>query len=105
MGLTCENSAQYGIPLLVRGVVARAEARLVSDHPVCAAKVGFAEIFLDPQAPLFTRREINSLTCFCHSLESQLLKAGSGLCDIQITFGVSRDLMARPNDARRLDVG
>jgi len=26
------------------GVVARAETLLVSDHPVCGAKVGFAEI-------------------------------------------------------------
>jgi hypothetical protein len=28
----------------------------VSDHPVCGAKVGFAEIFLMPQPPLLTRR-------------------------------------------------
>jgi hypothetical protein len=26
----------------------------VSDHPVCGAKVGFAEIFLMPQTPLLT---------------------------------------------------
>src|SRR5262245_51735880 len=31
-------------------------AVLVSDHPVCGAKVGFAEIFLVPQPPLLTRR-------------------------------------------------
>ena len=29
-----------------------------SDHPVCGAKVGFAEIFLMPQTPLLTRRGI-----------------------------------------------
>ena len=28
----------------------------VSDHPVCGAKVGCAEIFLMPQPPLLTRR-------------------------------------------------
>jgi len=28
----------------------------VSDHPVCGAKVGFAEIFLMPRPPLLTRR-------------------------------------------------
>jgi len=27
----------------------------LSDHPVCGAKVGFAEIFLMPQPPLLTR--------------------------------------------------
>jgi hypothetical protein len=31
---------------------------LVSDHPVCGIKVGFAEIFLLPQPPLLTRRGI-----------------------------------------------
>src|SRR5262249_1846463 len=46
----------------------------------------------------------NSLACFRHSFKSQLLKSGSCLCDIQITFGVSRDLMARADHARRLDV-
>jgi hypothetical protein len=28
----------------------------VNDHPVCGAKVGFAELFLMPQPPLLTRR-------------------------------------------------
>jgi hypothetical protein len=32
---------------------------LVSDHPVCGIKVGFAEIFFMPQPPLLTRRGIN----------------------------------------------
>ena len=32
-----------------------AETLLVSDHAVCGAKVGFAEIFLMPQPPLLTR--------------------------------------------------
>jgi hypothetical protein len=32
---------------------------LVNDHPVCGAKVGFAEIFLMPQPPLLTRRGIS----------------------------------------------
>jgi len=30
----------------------------VSDHPVCGAEVGFAEISLMPQPPLLTRRGI-----------------------------------------------
>jgi hypothetical protein len=37
-------------------VVAHTERLLVSDHPGCGAKVGFAEIFLMPQPPLLTRR-------------------------------------------------
>jgi hypothetical protein len=37
-------------------VVGHTETWLVSDHPVCGAKVGFAEIFLMPQPPLLTRR-------------------------------------------------
>jgi hypothetical protein len=36
------------------GVVARNETWLVSDHPVCGAKVGFAENVLMPQPPLLT---------------------------------------------------
>ena len=46
-----KNSSGRDIPLLVKrggreatGVVAHTEASLVSDHPVCGAKVGFAEI-------------------------------------------------------------
>jgi hypothetical protein len=49
-------------PLLVRrggraaaGVVAHTETCLVSDHPVCGAKVGFARFFFMPQPPLLTR--------------------------------------------------
>ena len=38
------------------GVVAHTAMLLVSDHPVCGAKVGFAEIFLIPQPPFLTRR-------------------------------------------------
>ena len=75
------NSSDRDIPLLVRRggreadggrsprkparaqpstkVVAHTEASLVSDHPVCGAKVGFAEIFLMPQPPLLTRRGIS----------------------------------------------
>jgi hypothetical protein len=34
---------------------------LVSDHPVCGAKVGFAKIFLMPQPPLLTRRGMRLL--------------------------------------------
>jgi hypothetical protein len=34
---------------------------LVSDHSVCGAKVGFAEIFLLPQPPLLTRRGMRLL--------------------------------------------
>jgi len=48
-----DKLAHWRIPLLVRrggreaaGVVAHTEIWLVSDHPVCGAKVGFAEIFL-----------------------------------------------------------
>src|SRR5215813_6170904 len=36
--------------------VAHTEKWLVSDHPVCGKKVGFAEILLMPQPPLLTRR-------------------------------------------------
>jgi hypothetical protein len=39
-----------------RKVVAHTVTWLVSDHPVCGAKVGFAEIYLMPQPPLLTRR-------------------------------------------------
>ena len=39
---------------------AHTEILLVSDHPVCGVKVGFAEIFLMPQTPLLTRRGIDS---------------------------------------------
>jgi len=48
---------EYAIPLLVRrggreadGVVAHTERLLVSDHPGCGTKVGFAENFLDAAA-------------------------------------------------------
>jgi len=44
------------VAAIAAGVVARTETLLVSDHPVCGAKVGFAEIFLMPQPPLLTRR-------------------------------------------------
>jgi hypothetical protein len=40
------------------GVVAHKPGFGVNDHPVCGAKVGFAEIFLMPQPPLLTRRGI-----------------------------------------------
>ena len=36
-------------------MVAHSETWLLSDHPVCDAKVGFAKIFLMPQPPLLTR--------------------------------------------------
>jgi len=39
-------------------VVAHSETWLVGDHPVCGAKVGFAEIFSMPQPPLLMRRGI-----------------------------------------------
>jgi hypothetical protein len=47
--------------------------KLVSDHPVCGIKVGFAEIFLMPQPPLLTRRGINLLNVraqFIHTFEA-----------------------------------
>jgi hypothetical protein len=34
----------------------------VSDHPVCGAKVFFAEIFLMPQSPLLTRPHEEGIT-------------------------------------------
>ena len=37
-------------------MVAHTEKLLVSDHPGCGTKVGFAEIFLMPPPPLLTRR-------------------------------------------------
>src|SRR5215472_3567710 len=39
-------------------VVAHKPVVGVSDHPVCGAEVGYAEIFLMPQPPLLTRRGI-----------------------------------------------
>ena len=35
---------------IAAGVVAHTETLIVSDHPVCGAKVGFAENFLDAAA-------------------------------------------------------
>jgi hypothetical protein len=35
----------------------------VSDHPVCGAKVFFAEIFLMLQPPLLTRRGLRGINC------------------------------------------
>jgi len=64
------------IPLLVRrggptaaGVDAHTETLIVRDHPVCGAKVGFAEIFLMPQPPLLTRRgmRLASKQLFVHA--------------------------------------
>src|SRR5262249_27925760 len=46
------------------GVVAQAEVFGVSNHPVCGAKVGFAEIFLMPQPPLLTRRGLSPAASF-----------------------------------------
>jgi len=40
------------------------ECDFVSDHPVCGAEVGCAEIFLMPQPPLLTRRGLR-LRPFC----------------------------------------
>jgi len=40
------------------GVVAHKPSYGVSDHPVCGANVGFAELFLMPHPPLLTRRGI-----------------------------------------------
>ena len=56
------------------GVVAHTATVLVSDHPVCGAKVGFAEILLMPQPPLLTRRGILSRL-------ADILKDGSALHD------------------------
>ena len=39
-------------------MVAHTKTLFVSDHPVCGAKVGFAEIFFMPQPPLLTRRGV-----------------------------------------------
>src|SRR5689334_10415120 len=48
----------------------------LSDHPVCGAKVGFAEIFLMPQPPLLTRRGMRYPS---HSSQSQIrLPANEG---------------------------
>jgi hypothetical protein len=44
------------------GVVAHTEIWLVNDHPVCGAKVGFAELFLMPQPPLLTRPHEEGIT-------------------------------------------
>jgi len=44
-------------------VMGQQEMQLVSDHPVCGAKVGSAEILLMPQPPLLTRRGIPLRGC------------------------------------------
>jgi len=51
------------------GVVAHTETLLVSDHPVCGVKEGFAEIFLMPQPPLLTRRGMAVIVLPSCSLE------------------------------------
>ena len=47
-------------------MVAHTETWLVSDHPVCGAKVGFAEICSMPQPPLLTRRGIGMTKHLTH---------------------------------------
>src|SRR5262249_30792134 len=42
------------------GLVVHTEIWLVSDHPVCGAKGGFAEIFFMPQPLLLTRRGMSA---------------------------------------------
>ena len=62
------------------------ESWLVSDHPVCGAKVGFAEILLMPQPPLLTRRGICLLEQFIHALFNRFtlsLTAGESLPRIE----------------------
>jgi hypothetical protein len=49
-------SSLVGVDATAAGLVGHTEIWRVSDHPVCDAKVGFAEIFLMPQPPLLTRR-------------------------------------------------
>src|SRR5262249_32512129 len=74
VGYEAKRYGSRGIPLLVRrggrdmkkmlrsllvgadGVVGLKSYDGVSDHPVCGAKVGCAEIFLMPQPPFLTRR-------------------------------------------------
>ena len=51
---------EEGVDATLRKDVAHNESWLVSDHPVCGAKVGFAEIFLMPQPPLLTRRGLDA---------------------------------------------
>jgi hypothetical protein len=44
-----------------------------SDHSICGAKVGYAEIFLMPQPPLLTRRGIRfaqTADQFCSPLDN-----------------------------------
>jgi hypothetical protein len=57
-------------------VVAHSEIWLVSDHPVCGAKVGFAEILLISQPPLLTRRGMFPAQT-AGPIHSHLLKAGA----------------------------
>jgi hypothetical protein len=52
----CREASFFGAD----GVVNHTKTLLVSDHPVCGAKVGFAEIFLMPQPPFLTRRGNNA---------------------------------------------
>src|SRR5262249_22564637 len=67
------------------GVVAQTVAWLVSDHPVCGAKVGFAKISLMPQPPLLTRRGLRfvHILLYCILFFSQIgfAFAGSDVAD------------------------
>jgi hypothetical protein len=69
-----------GNPLLTRGVVAHTETLLLSDHPVCGAKVGFAEIFLMPQPPL-TRRGLYVFTLSWLLVTCGILSNGRECCE------------------------
>jgi hypothetical protein len=55
----------------------------VSDHPVCGAKVGFAEIFFMPQPPLLTRvtTYLNQYGCWISDPPSPFVRYAMKICN------------------------
>jgi len=84
-------------------VVAHTAMRLVSEHPVCGAKVGCAKIFLMPQPPLLTRRGLRSpiwlRLCRFLSLCGSYFFGGIGnRSDNIATCGRPRDIVLASSD-------
>src|SRR5262249_2190133 len=99
----------HAIPLLVRsggsgaaGVVGHTVTWLVSDHPVCGTKVGFAEIFLMPQPPLLTRRglRVPHTTASPHGLEPRRCAIGFRIAALSLRPRYSSIDLAAPHSNR-----
>src|ERR1035438_628311 len=57
---------------------------------------------IQPDRAKFLMR--SSAACWRHPFECQFLQSGGGLRDVEISFRIGRDLMARSDNARRLNV-